>query len=269
MQRGPALRLHGPLLRPAARRRWHPVAVHRSEPARHRAALHGRHHLGAPRRLRELRQGPGDRGRRGSGGVPLAQPGRQGRTQGGRLRRAARDARRAVSVPALDGPYALPLPHPDQDRPGGPARRGRARGVGGGVRGGRGASGPGRGRSRAGGHPARCPGGEAAGHGHPARAAVRALPLRLLGHEGGRRSGRRRSGARRERDDDHRLGSRLQAAPVQDRGRGAHPRRPRGGTVRAGADHHGLGPFGPRLRAGHGRGQQAYATQNSAPGGRP
>lgn len=249
---GQALRLHGPVLRRSPRGRWHPVALHRGAARGHRAPLHGRHHLGPPGRLRELRQGPGDRGGRGSGGVPLPQPGRQGRAQGGRVRRAARDAGRAVPLPALDGPYALPLPHPHQDRPGGTARRGGPRGVDGGERGGRGPARSRRGRSGGGHHPARRPSGTVARHRHPAGTALRALPLRLLGHQGGRRPGRGRSGAGRERDDDYRLGPRVQAAPVQDSGRSPHPRRPRGRAVRPGSHHHGVGPGGPRLRARHG-----------------
>ncbi len=72
-------------------------------PRGHAPALHRRHHLGPPGRVRELRQGPGDGRRERGGGVPLPQPGRQGGPQGGHVPAAARDARRGAPVPADHG----------------------------------------------------------------------------------------------------------------------------------------------------------------------
>ena len=57
-------------------------------------------------------------------------PDGKARAQGRRVPAAARAADRRVPVPADHRPHALPLPHPDQDRPGAAAAGRRARRVG-------------------------------------------------------------------------------------------------------------------------------------------
>ena len=130
VQRRAAVRLHRPVLRQAARRQRHPVAVQRRASGRHRAPLRGRDVLGRPGLLRELRPRPGHRRAAGTHGVQGDEPGRPGHAQGRRVPAAARAADRRLPVPADHGPYALPLPHPDEDRSRTPAAAGRARGVG-------------------------------------------------------------------------------------------------------------------------------------------
>ncbi|CAG7645976.1 hypothetical protein SBRY_40294 [Actinacidiphila bryophytorum] len=62
VHRRPPLRLLGPVARAAARRaQRHPVAVHGTAPRRHRAPVRRRHLVGAPRRVRDVRQGSAER----------------------------------------------------------------------------------------------------------------------------------------------------------------------------------------------------------------
>ena len=84
-----------------------------------------------PRRLRDLRPRPAHRRRASAEQEYRAmRPGRPGVPQGGRLRAAARGARRRVPAAADHRPHRLPLPHPHQDRPRAAAERRRARRLG-------------------------------------------------------------------------------------------------------------------------------------------
>ena len=130
--RRPALRLHRAQLRPAARRRRHPVAVHRAThpDGTERLYADGRFWTDAGRTARRTAttSSPARAGRRTSTGA--LNPDGKARAQGRRVPAAARAARRRVPVAADHRPHALPLPHAHQDRPraaapgGGPGRLG-------------------------------------------------------------------------------------------------------------------------------------------------
>lgn len=144
----------------------------------------------------------------------------------------ARDGLRRVSLSTHHRPHALPLPHPHEDRPR-PATATRGTGgVGGDVGGRRRAARLVGGRPAADRHPARARHRAVADQRDPERGAVPAVPLRLLGHPGGPRTGAR--GARGQRTDLHRLGPGVEATPVQVGRRARRTgRRRRGRAVRA------------------------------------
>jgi hypothetical protein len=114
-------------------------------------------------------------------GVPGQAAGRPCLPAGARLPAGGRAARRGVPAAADHRPQRLPLPHPDQDRPGARAPGGRPRGLGRAV--GRRRRAPGRGRRRPGpgwrraGARSRSPAGHRDQRGH----GVRALPRRPPG----------------------------------------------------------------------------------------
>ena len=119
----PAVRLHRPDLREAARRQRHPMAVHRCSAGGHRAALHRRALQHRRRLLRDVRPRPRDRRADRRGGIP-----RQGARRT-RVPACRASTSRSPEVPddelpaAPDhGPHAVPLPHAHQDGPGTRAR---------------------------------------------------------------------------------------------------------------------------------------------------
>jgi anaerobic selenocysteine-containing dehydrogenase len=204
-----------------------------------RAPLCRRRVLRGSRDVRDLRARPADRRLAGRDRVPGAQSGGKGDPQGGGVRAAARGADGRAPAAPEHRAHALPLPHPDEDRTCAAAPGRCARGVGRTGRGRRAGTRARRGRRRRDRVAARGTPGARARHGAARGRRVRTVPLRILGP-------RRRSRPRRERAHHHRVGPRLQAAPVQGRGvpgdEGRGRRRPAG----ARPDDHRLTPCGRR-----------------------